>query len=398
MIIKNAKVVTLDGIFKLDVSVENGKIAKIAENLNGTEYIDAKGRYLLPAMIDVGVSVMDSKLRGDTIYKLSSEAIGNGFKTVVLSSFCSPSIDNEITLEFTKAQSALCNGAKVLTLVSGTNSEGKLSDISILLKESLVGIEFESSIDSNMIRRLMEYASMYGIKLFCHAQDLALQGDGVMNEGTISSRLGLGGVPDVAESSQVARIGELAEFYGVDVVILAASTPRTLKLCKENPRLHAQLSIHHLLLNDEVCDNYNTSGKIWPPLRDEKSRLEMLEFLKNGDIEILTSLHTPVSGSLKDAVFAEAAYGIDGLNSFLPLLYTSLVKPGYIDMSTLSILTSGNCAKLVGLDSYKGYIKEGYDADLILFDPDVISNIDLPGSPYYGWKVEGKVEPLELRL
>jgi dihydroorotase len=347
-------------------------------------------------MIDIRVSVMDSKLRGGTIDKLSCKAKANGFGTVVLSSFCTPSIDNEITLEFTKSQAALCNGAKVLTLVSGTTDEGKLSDISILLKEGAVGIEFESSIDGNMIRRLMEYASMYDVKLFCHAGDLALNGEGVMNEGIISSKLGLGGVPSVAESSQVARIGELAEFYGVDVVILAASTPRTLKLCADNPRLHAQLSIHHILLNDEVCDNYNTCGKIWPPLRDEKSRLEMLEFLKNGVIETITSLHTPVSVSLKDAVFAEAAYGIDGLNSFLPLLYTSLVKTGYIDMPTLSSLISGNCAKLVGLDSKKGYIKEGYDADLILFDTDVVSNVDLPGSPYYGWKVEGKVESLKL--
>jgi len=190
---------------------------------------------------------MDSKLRGDTIYKLSSHAKENGFGMVVLSSFCTPSIDNEITLEFTKAQSELFNGAKVLALLAGTQGEEKLSDISILLKDGAVGIEFESSIDGNMIRRLMEYASMYDVKLFCHAGDLALQGEGVMNEGVISSRLGLGGVPDVAESSQVARIGELAEFYEVDVVILSASTPRTLKLCAQSPRLFAQASIHHLL-------------------------------------------------------------------------------------------------------------------------------------------------------
>ena len=394
MVIKNAKVVTPDAVLELDVSVENGKIEKIAENLSGSDYIDAKGKYLLPAMIDIGVSVMDSKLRGDAIYKLSSHAKENGFGTVVLSSFCTPSIDNEITLEFIKAQSKLCNGAKVLALLAGTKDEEKLSDISILLKDGAVGIEFESSIDGNMIRRLMEYASMYGVKLFCHAKDLALQGEGVMNEGVISSRLGLGGVPDVAESSQVARIGELALAYGVDVVILSASTPRTLQLCAQNPRLFAQASIHHLLLNDRVCDNYNTSGKIWPPLRDENSRLEMIEFLKNGNLEALTSLYTPVSASLKDAVFAEAAYGIDGLSSFLPLLYTYLVKLGYIDMPTLSKLTSGNCVKLVGLDDHKGLIKEGYDADLILFDPNAVGSIDLPNSPYNGWKVEGRVEPV----
>ena len=395
MIIKNAKVVTSEAVLELDVSIKKGKIDKLSENLNGSEYIDAKGKYLLPAMIDIGVGVMDSKLRGGTIDKLSYKAKANGYGTVVLSSFCTPTIDNEITLEFAKSQAALCNGAKVLTLIAGTKEEGKLSDISILLKEGAVGIEFKSSIDGNMIRRLMEYASMYDVKLFCHAGDLALAGEGVMNEGAVSSRLGLVGVPDVAESSQVARIGELALVYGVDVVILSASTPRTLRLCAQNPRLYAQTSIHHLLLNDEVCDNYNTSGKIWPPLRDEESRLKMLEFLKNGSLETLTSLHTPVSASLKDAVFAEAAYGIDGLSSFLPLAFTYLVKPGIIDMSTLSRLTSGNCAKLLGLDDHKGYIKEGFDADLILFDPNVESSIDLPGSPYDGWRIEGRVESID---
>jgi dihydroorotase len=398
MIIKNAKVVTPDEILEVDVSIESGKIVKIAKNLSGSEYISADGKYLLPAMIDIGVGVMDSKLRGGTIDKLSCKAKVNGFGTVVLSSFCTPSIDNEITLEFAKSQSTLCSGAEVLTLISGIKEEGKLSDISILLKEGAVGIEFVSSIDGNMIRRLMEYAKMYGVKLFCHARDLALEGVGVMNEGAVSSRLGLEGAPEVAESSQVARIGELALVYGVDVVILSASTPRTLELCSQNPKLHAQTSIHHLLLNDEVCDNYNTSGKIWPPLRDEESRLKMLEFLKSGNLTALTSLHTPVSASLKDAVFAEAVYGIDGLSSYLPLIFTYLVKPGYIDMPTLSRLTSGNCAKLLGVDDHKGFIKEGYDADLILFDPDVESNIELLGSPYDGWKVEGRVEPVSLEV
>ena len=394
MIIKNAKVVMDDAILEIDVSIKRGKIDRISKNLNGSESIDAKGKYLLPAMIDIGINAMDFKLGGGAIDRLSCKAKSNGFSTIVLSSFSNPKIDDEITLEFVKSQAKLCNGAKVLTLISGIKEEGKLSDISILLKDGAIGIEFDSSIDGNMIRRLMEYASMYDVKLFCHAKDLALIGEGVINEGVVSNQLGLVGVPEVAESSQVARIGELALAYGVDVVILSASTPRTLELCAKNPRLYAQTSIHHLLLNDELCKNYNTSGKIWPPLRDEESRLKMVEFLRNDHLETLTSLHTPVSDSLKDAVFAEAAYGIDGLNSFLPLAFTYLVKPKIIDMPTLSKLTSKNCAKLLGLDDHKGSIKEGYDADLILFDPSIKSSIDLPNSPYNGWVVEGKVEKI----
>ena len=206
MVIKGAKVVGPEGIVNVDVRVENGKITEMGESLDGEAY-DAKGHYLLPAMVDIGVRVRDGKLRGGTLEKLSKKAFGNGFGTVVLSSLCLPRIDNEITLEFVKSQAELCHETEIFSLLSGVDEEGGLSDCSILLKEGAVGIEFESHIDGNLIRRLMEYSQMYDVRLFCHANDPALQGDGVMHEGEVSSRLGLAGIPMLSESSQVARIG-----------------------------------------------------------------------------------------------------------------------------------------------------------------------------------------------
>lgn len=345
-------------------------------------------------MVDIGVGVMNQRLRGGTLEKLSHSADANGFGTVVISSLCHPCIDDEITLEFAKSQAELCHNTEIFMLLSGLTEEGALSDISILIKEGALGIEFHSSIDGNLIRRLMEYARMHGVKLFCHANDPALQGEGVMHEGEVSSRLGLGGVPSVAESSQVARIGELAACYEVDVVILSASTPQTLKICKENPYLHAQVSLHHLLLTDQACDNYNTTGKIWPPLRDEPSRQLLLNALQSGDIAMLTALHTPVSSSAKDAVFAEADYGIDGLHAFLPLCYTFLVKEGLIDLPELSKLTALRSAEAVGLGDRKGKVAVGYDADLILFDPNTQQVLDDASSPYHGQSVDGCVQRL----
>jgi len=394
MVITNAKVVTPEGIEPIDVRVEDGKIAELGTGLNATDVIDAKGAYLLPAMVDIGVGVMNQRLRGGTLEKLSHNANVNGFGTVVISSLCHPCIDDEITLEFAKSQAELCDDTEIFMLLSGLTEEGALSDISILIKEGALGIEFHSSIDGNLIRRLMEYARMHGVKLFCHANDPALQGEGVMHEGEVSSRLGLGGVPSVAESSQVARIGELAACYEVDVVILSASTPQTLKICKENPYLHAQVSLHHLLLTDQACDNYNTTGKIWPPLRDEPSRQLLLNALQSGDIAMLTALHTPVSSSAKDAVFAEADYGIDGLYAFLPLCYTFLVKEGLIDLPELSKLTALRSAEAVGLGDRKGKVAVGYDADLILFDPNTQQVLDDASSPYHGQRVDGCVQRL----
>ncbi len=394
MVIKNARVVLQDGVKRLDVKVENGKIAELSESIDGVDVIDAEERYLLPAMVDIGVKVKDSKLRGESIRALCEDAGVNGFSTVVLSALCDPPIDNEIALEFVKSQAGLCSGTNFLTLLSGVRADGGLSDCSILLKEGAVGIEFGSDIDGNLIRRLMEYAQMHGVKLFCRANDPALHGEGVMHEGRVSCRLGLAGVPAAAESSQVARIAELAEFYGVEVIVLGASTSRTLKICAQSDRMVPQVPIHHLILNDTRCDGYNTAGKIWPPLRDEAMRKEMLEALAYDDSAMITSLHTPVSETAKDAVFADAAYGVEGFDSFLPLLYTHLVKKGSFDLPALVRMVSSNPAKAVGLEGKKGAVLPGYDADLILFDPDFDRSFDDLLSPYDGMRVSGRVLPV----
>jgi dihydroorotase len=394
MVIKNGRIVTDTGVIDADVRIEDGKITDVAPGLSDDISVDVKGRYVMPAMVDIGSGVMDGKLRAGTLERLSTKAQRNGFGSVVLSALCEPSIDNEITLEFAKSQAAMCSGADIFSLVSGVRESGGLSDISILLKEGALGIEFPSDIDGNLIRRMMEYAKMHDVRLFCRADDSALHGDGVMHEGMVSACLGLGGVPAVAESSQVVRIGELADFYRVNVVVLGASTPQTLRICQQNPWLHAQLPLHHLLLTDEACENYNTTGKIWPPLRDETSRDLMQEALVHGSAAMLTSLHTPVSKSAKDAVFAEAAYGIDGMENFLPLCYTYLVETGLISIEKLVDLVATQPSAAVGLDDTRGKIAVGYEAKIVLFDPTIESCIENEYSPYFGQTVHGGVKTL----
>ena len=214
-----------------------------------------------------------------------------------------------------------------------------------------------------------------------------------MHEGAVAGRLGLAGIPALAESSQVARVGAFAEAYGVDVVILGASTPETLRLCVENPHLHAQVSIHHLLLTDEACEGYDTSAKLWPPLRDAADREAMLKALKEGHVSMLTSLHSPVSPTAKDAVFAEAAYGVEGLNRYLPLLYTGLVREGWLRWEEVAALTSARPAETIGCEETGG-IEVGARAKLILFDPAYEEKVEEPCSPYRGRTVSGRVEPL----
>jgi dihydroorotase len=347
--------------------------------------------------VDIGVRVLDDRLRGGTLQKLAKKAYRNGFGTVAISSLSLPRIDNEITLEFAKSQAELCPETEILPLLSGVKEGEGLSDCSILLKEGAVGIEFESHIDGNLIRRLMEYAGMHGVRLFCHANDPALQGDGVMHEGEVSGRLGLSGIPPLSESSQVARIGEFAKAYEVETVILGASTPETVRLCRENPWLKVQVSLHHLLLDDTACDDYDTSGKIFPPLRDAGRRAQLLESLRKGEIDMETSLHSPVSKTAKDAVFAEAAYGIDGLADFLPLFYSRLIEPGYADFSALARWCAAHPAETIGCGGRVGKIEVGYDAQLILFDPRSEASATGENVPYEADTIRGAVEKIDIR-
>ncbi|WP_457596487.1 hypothetical protein [Hydrogenimonas sp.] len=388
MVVKGARVVLENEVAEVDVRIEEGRIVEIGTELGG-EALVAKGRYLLPALADVGVKMRDGRLRGGTLERLAKKARASGFGTLAISSLCMPRVDDEITLEFAKSQAERCRDARIVPLLSGVNEEGGLSDCAILLREGAVGIEFESHIDGNLIRRLMEYAKLRGVRLFCRPNDPALQGEGVMHEGRVSGTLGLAGVPPLAEISQVARIGEFARAYEVPTVMLGASTPETLDLCSQNPYLQAQVSLHHLLLDDTACEGYDTSAKIWPPLRDARSREEMLQRALEGAVEMLTTLHSPVSPTAKDSVFAEAAYGIEGLSHFLPLAYTELVKRRGLGWSYLVRMSAAAPLEACGLRG--GRIAVGERADLVLFDPSPKRRLD---APYGDREVEGVVEPL----
>jgi len=394
MIIKNAKVVLPTEVAEADVEIVEGRIGRIGSDLSGEPVVDGRGRYLLPMAADIGVRVRDKKLRRGTLARLSAKARRSGFGTIVLSSFADPPVDNEIALEFVKSQAELCRDADIRTLIRGVDGEDGLADCATLLDGGGMGLEFDSHIDGNRIRRLMEYAKMRGVHLFCHADDPDLRGDGVMQEGAVSARLGLPGVPEVAEVSQVARIGAFAAAYEVPVVVLHASTPETLAICRENPWLHAQVPLHHLLLNDTACEGFETAAKIWPPLRGEASQKRLREALRDGRIDLLTSLHSPVSETAKDAVFADAAWGIDALEDFWPLLYTYLIAEGELSWPEAVRLCATRAAETVGLAQRKGRIETGYDADLIWFDPTVTRTVETPVSPYRGWTIQGVVEPL----
>ncbi len=391
MIIKNAVLCDANGERKGDVEITDGIITKIAQNLDGDRLIDAKGSYLLPGIIDLNVSLADGQLNASKLQKLSNEAIKGGVTTVVLNPDSEPAINNEIVLEFVLERNL--EGAEIKSAVCATIEDKALSNIAILLKKGAVAPSLDSFVDANLIRRIFEYMKMYEGTVFCSANDRALNGNGVMFEGSVSANLGLPGISVLGEIIHVTKMIEIARYFDVQVLFKGLFTRRSIEMItsakKEGLKVFSEISIHHLCLDDNACDNFNTKAKIFPPLSDEKGKLSLQESLKNGEIDILSSLHSPHSKVNKEVAFYDAAYGTEAIEEILPLYYTKLVKTGFLSLSALSKMVSQRPAQIIKKNA--GLIEVGQCADLVLFDTQASVIVENDQSLYTGEELSGKI-------
>ncbi len=391
MIIKNAVLCDANGERRGDIEITDGIITKIADNLSSDGAIDAKGAYLMPGLIDLNVSLSDMQLNTSRLQKISKAAIKGGVTTVVLNPESEPAINNEIVLEFVLEQKF--EGARITSAICATKDDKTLSNIAILLKKGAVAPALESSLDSNLIRRIFEYMKMYEGTVFCSARDKAINGNGVMFEGEVSASLGLPGISVLGEIIHVAKMIEIARYYDVQVLFKGLFSKRSIEMItaakKEGLKVFSEISIHHLALDDRACDGFNAYAKIFPPLADEKGKLSLQDSLKKGEIDVLTSLHAPQSKVNKEVAFYDAAYGTEAIEELLPLYYTKLVKSGLITLSQLSKMVSFTPAQMIKKNA--GLIEEGQVADLVLFDVNVSSRVDNAQSLYADEVLEGKI-------
>ena len=337
MVVKNAIVCDADGERNVDIRIQDGMITEIGSALSDNEIVDASGLYLIPLLVDTNIRVQDSVLNAKNIKAVSDEALENGIGHIVLNSDSLPAIDNEIVLEF--AQNSLHNlsGAKVDLMLNTLKEDSTLSNIAILLKRGAI-VPFMSTIAKNDVAiKIAEYCQMYKVTLFCKAEDNSLIKSGVMLEGNVSSKLGLAGIPDLSEVLHVSRMIEIARHFKIKIVFKSIASPRSIYLIsqakKDGVDVRCEVSIHHLINSDQTCKNFNTTAKLNPPLACEDDIKLLQEALKNGQIDMLTTLHQPSSPLNKEVAFYDAAYGCDGLKNAMSLYYSKLVKSGMISMS-----------------------------------------------------------------
>lgn len=393
MIISNALLCDINGERHCDLRIEEGFINEIADKIEGDERIELDGAYLLPGLVDTNVRPRDGHINGATLERLANKALRGGVTTAVLLPETTPSIDNEIVLEFVQNQRYHEDGATLEASIATINAEGGMSNIAILLKRGAVAPYVRSSAKNNTFCRIAEYAKMCDVTLFVRAEDESLAQDGVMNEGEVAGSLGLIGISPLSEILHVSRFIELARFYDIKILFKSIVQPRSLELINiaksEGVKVLAEVSLHHLIHSDKACEDFNTTAKIDPPLIEEEGMLQLQNALKVGDIDILTTLHHSQSAVNKEVAFAEANYGSDCIGESLSLYYNKLVKSGWITMQTLLSLTCKNSAHAFAKEA--GEIKVGQVCEMVVFDPHLTTTVNNSNSLYNGEVLEGKV-------
>ncbi|EOE6440812.1 amidohydrolase family protein [Campylobacter upsaliensis] len=376
MIIKNAKIY---GKELKDLEISQGLIQKIGENLQGEEIFDAKGLTLLPSFIDLCVYLKNDKFSLNHLDLLEKECLKGGVSTILLRDVMD--FDEETFILFLQNLSH-----RTLQIFSSVKVKEPLKNIASMINQGAVALELESKLNANILKIAMQYALMKKVPIFAKCLNEDFDDNGVMNDCLLSSKLGLIGMSEIAESSEVAKLKEIAAFYQSEVIYDCLSLARSLKIATDETIL---VSIHHLIKNENACENFNTAAKIKPPLRSEEDRAFLQNALKKGKIRFLSAMHCPKSSNLKDLAFDEAAFGIHSICEYVSLCYSFLVQNDFMSWEKLCEATSLNPAKFLKLNS--GEIKEGKEANLILFDENVSTKAPL-NSLYSKDTLKGEVK------
>ncbi|MGI7830221.1 metal-dependent hydrolase [Campylobacter coli] len=381
MLIKNAKIY---GENLQDLLIKGGKIVKIGANLDDNdEVLDAQGMTLLPSFVDLCVNLKNDKFSLNNLELLEKECLRGGVGAIILRD-CMDFDEESFSLFL---QNLKTRKIQIFPSICALDKQGKLKNLATLFNKGAHALELKSSSNANILRVGMQYALMKEKSLFVKCYDENFDDNGVMNDCEMSFELGLAGMSAVAESSEVAKIQEIAKFYGVKVIFDLLSLKRSMELLgDENLKL---ISIHHLIKDDSACAGFNTAAKLNPPLRSKEDKESLKQALKQEKIDFLSSLHSAKSISLKDLAFDEAAFGIHSICEFMSLCYTFLIKEGLLTWQNLCKVTSQNPSEFLGLNS--GIIEVGKEANLVLFDEN--EEISAPKSSLYANdKLFGKVK------
>lgn len=409
LLIKNGHVIdpknNIDGIF--DLLVVDGKIAKISESIedDSCEIIEAEGKYVLPGFVDAHCHLRDPgfEYKEDIESGTLSAAMG-GFTSIACMPNTNPVADNEAVIKYiiNKAkQDGYVNVFPIGAITKGQKGE-ELAEVGELKFAGAVAISDDGKPvrSSSIMKKALQYASMFDITVISHCEDIDLAEEGVMNEGYMSTILGLKGIPAAAEETMVARELILSEYTKVPIHIAHVSTALSVEMIRNAKKRGVQVTCetcpHYFTLTENACAGYDTNAKINPPLRTDKDVEAIINGISDGTIDIIATDHAPHHKDEKNLEFSLAANGVIGFETAVPLAVTYLVKPGYITMKQLVEKMSLNPSGILAIS--KGSLEIGASADITIVDIDEEFEVNVAAfksksknSPFGGFKLYGSI-------
>jgi dihydroorotase len=391
-----------------DIHIVDGKIVRIAKGLSvpAAQVIELTGKVVAPGFIDIHVHLREPGFEyKETILTGCTAAAAGGFTAVCCMPNTNPPIDDESVVRFIKekARKAM-NGLVDVYPVAAVTKERKGEHLAPLAELAAAGaVAFSDDgdpvHDADIMRRALEYASMYDRPVIQHAQDMPMTKGGAMNEGYTATRLGIPGMPPVAEDAVLARDIQITKYTGARYHLAHMSTAGATAMMRaakaEGLKVTCEVTPHHFSLTDEAVGGFDTNTKMNPPLRTKEDVEALKKGLKDGTIDVIATDHAPHSFDEKQVEFQSAPFGIVGLETALGLVVTELVDGGVLTLSQMIEKMSTNPRRIMNLPEIR--IAEGQPANLTIFDPAAEWIVDTQAfksksknSPFGGRKLTGK--------
>jgi len=398
-----------DGAF--DVLVEDGRIARVGRDLpaDGAEVFAVKpGWIVVPGLIDMHVHLREpGQEHKETVATGTASAVAGGFTAVACMPNTDPVNDHPGVTDLILKKAAEAGLARVYPVgaVSMGSRGEQLAELAAQRDAGCVAFSDDGRpvATALLMRRALEYASMLGVPIIDHCEDQTLKGDGVAHDGFHAARLGLRGIPGVAESIMVERDIALAELTGGALHVAHTSARQSLRAVRDakarGAKVTCEVAPHHFVLTDEALGEpiaYDTNVKMNPPLREAADRDAMIEGLVDGTVDAIATDHAPHHADEKLVEFDRAPFGIVGLETCVPLVFDRLVHAGRIGARRAIELLSVNPARVLGLPG--GTLAEGAPADITIIAPDMSVTVRAAAlrsksknTPFDGWTLKGAV-------
>lgn len=368
----------LDGICHL--LIEDGKIKSISEQIpafsSDLQTVDVRNKWIVPGLMDMHVHLREpGREDKETIATGTQAAAAGGFTSVACMPNTTPALDEESKIRYViqHGEDCPCRIYPIGAITKGLEGE-ELAPMGEMVKTGAKAVsdDGKSVTRSNLMRNALNYSKSFNIPVICHCEDVALSQKGHMNEGIVSTRLGIRGIPAIAEEIIVARDLLLAEYTGARVHIAHVSTAGSVRLVRDakerGVKVTAETCPHYFTLTDEDVGPYDTNKKMNPPLRTAKDREAVIAGLLDGTIDVIASDHAPHVSEEKDVEFDAAAFGVIGLETSVGIVMTYLVAKGLLSPSDMVRKMSVEPNRIMGLSG--GTLSSGAIADITIIDPE----------------------------